>query len=70
MTLRQLVQSALGERGYDGLYNEAGQCACEASDLAPCGHPNLDCEPGYRVPCDCGDHGFHVVTVTPPKGTP
>lgn len=62
MILRQLVGAALAKRGYDGLYNEAGECACLADDLAPCGHPNLDCVAGKRAPCDCGEHDFHVVT--------
>ena len=62
LTLRQLVVAALAAQGCDGLYNEAGECSCLADDLAPCGHPNLDCAPGYRVPCDCGEHDFHVVT--------
>lgn len=60
MTLQQLVKDALMRGGYDGLYNEAGDCACEATDLAPCSRPSLECRPGYRAPCECGDHDFHI----------
>lgn len=60
MTLRTLVVEALKAGGFDGLHNVDGECACEANDLAPCGHPNLDCAPGYRSPCDCGEHDFHI----------
>ena len=38
----------LDENGYDGLY-VSGTCACDLSDLAPCGEgPSSDCKPGYK----------------------
>lgn len=60
MKLLNVIQSALAERGYDGLYNIDAECACLANDLAPCDMPSLDCRLGHRAPCDCGDHDFHV----------
>jgi hypothetical protein len=44
---------------YDGLCNE--DCACDFENLVPCGDMRGDCTLGYQVPCDCGDHDFHIV---------
>ncbi len=47
---------------YDGLYDpsETQGCACTTDDLAPCGCSMLYCCFGVQVPCDCGDHDFHI----------
>jgi hypothetical protein len=42
----------LRSAGYDGLYNTAGECACKADDLYPCGERGPDCAPGVLKPCD------------------
>ncbi len=57
-----LVKQSLIARGYDGLYSEAGECACDTSDLAPCGEMQHDCIAGFKVPCpqDCGEHDWHI----------
>jgi hypothetical protein len=49
--------------GYDGLYFQAGECACKVDDLYPCGERQEDCRPGVLGPCpsDCGDHDWHIV---------
>lgn len=59
MTLKEIVREYLKEHGYDGLFSEA-DCACLADDLFPCDSPRDDCQPGHRLPCDCGDHDFHI----------
>lgn len=51
--------SQLVRNGYDGLYYP-GECACLANDLYPCGERQPECRPGMKVPCDCGDHDWHV----------
>ena len=61
MTLADLVQAGLRARGYDGLFNDAAECACLVDDLAPCGQPGLECRAGVRAECDCGEHDFRVV---------
>lgn len=61
MTLKTIVVDALLAGGFDGLQNANGECSCLVDDIAPCGYPNLDCTPGHRAPCVCGDHDFHVV---------
>ena len=49
MTVREIVKQYLQENGYDGLYYNS--CACEISDLMPCGEYFADCKPGYKIPC-------------------
>ena len=66
MRLELIVKQALELARCDGLFNEAGDCACLASDLAPCGSPNLECRVGVKRECDCGDHDFHVVAAPEP----
>jgi hypothetical protein len=59
MTVNEIVISYLISHGYDGLFNE-DSCACLVDDLAPCGELCGDCEVGFKVPCDCGDHDYHI----------
>jgi hypothetical protein len=59
-TVKQILEHFLINRGFDGLFNPDGECACEIAELFPCGESFSDCEPGYKVPCDCGDHDFHI----------
>ncbi len=60
MDVQAIVKKYLEENGFDGLY-EPGECACEINDLFPCGEGSLvHCKPGYKGPCDCGDHDFHI----------
>ena len=50
----------LTESGFDGLYC-SGECACDLSDLYPCDNgPYFECRPGYKTPCDCGEHDWHI----------
>lgn len=50
----------LKERGFDGLWNPDGECACLAENLYPCGARQEKCRPGVMVPCRCGEHDFHI----------
>lgn len=65
--LKELVAEKLKADGFDGFYNEDGECACEVSDLFPCGEPSMTgCRAGYKGPCDasnCANGGgcnFHI----------
>jgi len=61
MTVREITQQYLIEHGYDGLYSVDYECGCENEDLFPCGGEMiLECEPGYKQKCDCGDHDWHI----------
>lgn len=64
---QQFIREYLENNNYDGLFNPEGDCACENDDLFPCGEYEPicdeadDCEPGYKIACDCGDdHNFHI----------
>jgi len=54
-----IVRKYIEENDFDGLHNDA-ECACESPDLAPCGAIGENCTVGYKVPCDCGDHDWHI----------
>jgi hypothetical protein len=66
--LHEIVRQWLSRYDYDGLFNE-GVCGCELSDLMPCSEPQMDCQPGYKVPCDpatCEEGGgcnYHIAAV-------
>jgi hypothetical protein len=62
LSLKDVVKNALKEQGYDGLFNEDADCACELSDLFPCYSPSAECLAGYKSPCpsSCGEHDWHI----------
>jgi hypothetical protein len=67
MNVFAMVRKALKAGGYDGLWNECGECACSLDHLAPCGEMRQDCEAGVKGPCDpetCAADGeceWHIV---------
>jgi len=67
-TVIQIITEHLISHGYDGLFNARNDCACVLDELEPCESIGGDCEPGYRVPCDCGDHDYHVQREKPTTG--
>ena len=63
-----IVEAYLKKNGYDGLWNEDGECACLLEDLFPCEAIHVDdCHPGYKVTCppECGEHEWHVQDKNP-----
>ena len=68
LNVLQIVEERLRADGYDGLTHCDGECGCLISDLAPCGDMLDTCEAGYRVPCECGDHDYHIATERPAPG--
>lgn len=62
--VKDMVKAHLAVNGYGGLF-DAGLCACELDDLAPCGcGMSMECQAGYKVPCNdegLGDGGFCIV---------
>ena len=52
MDVREIVKRWLKENGYHGLYSDGGECACELSDLQPCGENFSDCSPGIKKTWD------------------
>ena len=49
--VKEIVACWLKDNGYDGLYNNDGDCACTIDDLAPCGELSQDCYAGYKIDC-------------------
>ena len=59
-TVQDIVKEYLVNNSYDGLYNPDGECACEISCLRPCDGDFSECIPGYKQPCTCGEHDWHI----------
>lgn len=51
-TVKEILTEYLKANGFDGLYID--DCGCTVDDIAPCGHIDNNCTPGYLRPCDCG----------------
>lgn len=63
MDVRAMVEAALAQGGYDGLYNPDADCACARGELFPCQADGVEqCHAGYIQPCpaSCGEHEFHI----------
>ena len=64
MTVKEIIEKFLDEHGYDGLYNENGECACKRDDLMPCRHYCGDgqesCCVGYLQPITDTDTYFKI----------
>ena len=59
MNLKEIAKEWLTQHLYHGLFTD--DCGCEVDDLMPCGSPSENCEPGYKLDCNCGDdHDFHI----------
>ena len=62
-TVLEMTEAYLKEHGYDGLYNEDGECACCIDDLFPCGdgYDAAGCCAGYKRPAIKGsEYDFYV----------
>lgn len=55
MNVKEIVAAYLRDKGYDGLYNSDGECACEIGHLCPCEGIVTECHPGYRGPDPLGE---------------
>jgi len=60
MTVIEIVREYLKREGYDGLFNAESECGCLFDNLAPCSFMCDECEAGYKHPCTCGDHDWHI----------
>jgi hypothetical protein len=59
-TLLEIVTQYLKEHGYDGLYNTDDECGCSVDNLMSCDGMTIGCQAGWKGPCDCGDHDWHM----------
>lgn len=60
MTVWRIVSEYLIGNGYDGLYNDEGECGCNIENIVECDEIKSNCNPGYQSKCDCGDHLYHI----------
>lgn len=52
-TVRQMMEEYLKENGFDGLYNENGDCGCVIGDLMCCESEGIEnCLGGYKIECN------------------
>lgn len=61
MKVEEIVKEWLKAQGYDGLFNEAGECACLLEDLAPCGELSGECQAGHKIQCSDVVDDFQIV---------
>jgi hypothetical protein len=64
LSIRSIVADYIRERGFDGLYDPVGECACSIIDgdggLMPCDEPDVDnCIMGYRRVNEFHDSSDH-----------
>lgn len=69
MTVKEIVAEWLKSHGYDGLFAEGGECACELADLMPCDAEGCEtCIAGYKCkpgPDDDPDSKFVISAQRP-----
>jgi len=70
MNVLDMVKIQLIANNVDGLFNSNQDCGCLLNDdFASCGNlldypgPYFDCEQGIEIPCDCGEHDYHVGSI-------
>ncbi len=49
-TVEEIVREYLAKNGYDGLYNNAADCACKLGNLFVCDQVGTECSAGYLQP--------------------
>lgn len=60
MEAKDILIDYLKTHKFSGLFNGVVDCGCDIGDLGPCDGIQLDCEAGYKVECDCGEHDWHI----------
>lgn len=59
MTVREILENALKEQGFDGLCHPGTECGCGLSDLiGPCEGAQPDCQPAYRIKDPEGENWY------------
>ena len=49
ITVKQIVEEYLKKNGFDGLFNDVGDCACCLDDLCTCNNEGIEnCKCGYK----------------------
>jgi hypothetical protein len=59
VNVREMVAEVLKVNGFDGLFDETGDCGCPLGDLMPCTSEKLQrCQAGYKHLDEDGD--WHI----------
>ena len=53
INVKEIVAQYLKAKGFDGLFNEVGECGCGLNDLMPCDGPQERCVPAIEHYCPC-----------------
>lgn len=70
-TIIEIVEKAIREGGYDGLYNVFEGCACTLKKgLQPCGVFHSECTMGYEIPGTGEFEGTFEVVKDNPRRKP
>lgn len=48
-TVKEMIRGKLQMLGFDGLFSNEIDCACDLDDLMPCDEPCPSCEAGYKT---------------------
>ena len=69
LNIKEMVRRFLVKEGFEGLFNEDGECACKLDELITCDGdlPIIDCEAGYIVPCEEGSDFNYCIGREKPK---
>jgi hypothetical protein len=61
LTVKEIVRRFLVKEGFEGLFEDDGECACKLDDLMPCDGEYYigSCEVGYIVPCEEGEEEYN-----------
>lgn len=59
-TVRDIITEYLIAHGYDGLYDDGGDCACSVEDIGSCGEMSPRCTGGFIGPDTTGEGDFGI----------
>ena len=51
MNVNEIVSKFLEVKGYDGIWNPDGECACSVGGFEQCDMSMGDCQPGHKNVC-------------------
>jgi len=58
LIVKDIVVEYLEKNGFDGLMHD-NDCCCSTNNI--CDDMTSDCQPAYKIPCDCEDDcDFHM----------
>jgi hypothetical protein len=66
LNVAEIVSGYLVKNGFDGLVGD--ECGCALDDLIACDSEDvLNCSPGYKIPCTCGEGCEWHISINKPE---